>query len=154
MINTTRGRNAIAAVVVACAVSACSNEAEFAGADTQTVVSRERAEPMTIAGCLRAGTGTNTFVLTTAQTAGQSQTATYNLTGAQGVNLQEHVGQQVQVTGTLTAETQMTSQGTTTIPQEKAEGTSGTPVVQTKTEVDVKRLDVTSVTPSGQRCEV
>ena len=148
----SHGGLTLAVLLSAFAATACSNEPEFGGSDSESVVSRNRAEPMTIAGCLRAGTGTNTFVLTTAQAAGQPEAATYNLAGAEGISMQEHVGQQVQVTGTLVAETQIVREGTTA-PQEKVEGTTGTPSVQTKTEMDVKRMDVTAVTPMGRKCE-
>jgi hypothetical protein len=37
--------------------------------------------------------------------------------------------------------------------QKPAKGTSGTPTVDTRTELDMKRLDVTTVTPTGGRCE-
>jgi hypothetical protein len=143
---------ALAILLLASAATACTNEPEYGGADTESVVSRNRAEPMTVAGCLRAGTGTNTFVLTTSQTGGQVEAATYNLTGTENSKMQEHVGQQVQVTGTLVAETQIVREGTTA-PQEKAQGTTGTPSVDTKTEMDVKRMDVTAVTPMGRKCE-
>jgi hypothetical protein len=145
-------RSAAWVILLAGAASACSNEPEFAGSDTEAVVSRNRAEPMTVAGCLRAGSGTNTFVLTTSQAAGQTEAATYNLAGAETVNLQEHVGQQVQVTGVLVAETQIVREGTTA-PQEQAKGTTGTPSVETRTEMDVRRMDVTAVTPMGRKCD-
>jgi hypothetical protein len=140
---------AIAALLL-CGTAACADEPEFAGGDSQSVVSRERREPMTVAGCLRAGTGTNTFVLTTERTEGQAESATYNLTSAENLQLRGHVGQQVQVTGTLLEETQVVRESTTATQEPK--GTSGTPAVETKTEFDVRRMDVSAVTPMGRKC--
>jgi hypothetical protein len=131
--------------------AACADEPDFAGGDSESIVSRERGEPMTVAGCLRAGAGTNTFVLTTERAEGQAESATYNLTGAQTASLREHVGQQVQVTGTLVQDTQVVRESATA-PQE-AKGTTGTPTVETRTELDVKRMEVSSVTSMGRKCD-
>src|SRR5918998_1115607 len=91
--------------------------------------------PMTLTGCLRAGEATDTFVLTTAQTQASAETATYHLTGAQGVNLRDHIGRQVEVNGVVRSEQEMASASASRpAANDKATGTTGTPTVQTRTQ--------------------
>jgi hypothetical protein len=58
----------------------------------------------------------------------------------------------VEVAGTLRSEQEVTSLGQPT-EQKPAKGTTGTPTVETKSEVDIKRMTVTTVTPTGAKCE-
>jgi hypothetical protein len=110
--------------------------------------------PMTLTGCLRAGEATDTFVLTTAQAQDSAETATYHLTGAQGVNLRDHVGQRVEVSGVVRSEQEMASSSASRpAANEKATGTTGTPTVQTRTQLQVRQLDVNSVKAAGGECE-
>ena len=109
-------------------------------------------QPLTVDGCLRAGDGASTFVLTTTQTATGAQPATYQLLGAGDVKLADHVGERVTATGTLQAQQQATTQ-TAPAPADKATGTSGTPTVQTSTELTVRTLEVRSLKPLGDRCD-
>jgi hypothetical protein len=39
------------------------------------------------------------------------------------------------------------------VPESRARGTSGTPSVETKTDVDIRRLDVSALKPTGNRCQ-
>jgi hypothetical protein len=111
-------------------------------------------KPMTLTGCLRAGEGTDTFVLTTAQAQQSAETATYQLRGAQGVNLRDHIGQRVEVSGVVRSEQEMASSSASRpAANEKATGTTGTPTVQTRTQLQVRELDVNSITPTGGKCE-
>jgi hypothetical protein len=138
--------------VAALAAGACGGGEEQAPVpDQQTQSAQPANTPTTVAGCLRAGEAAETYVLTLAQTAGSGDTATYHLTGVQGVNLRDHVGQNVEVSGTIRAQQELASR-TPAQPAEQATGTSGTPTVQTRTEVDVKQLDVASVRPLGGSC--
>jgi hypothetical protein len=110
--------------------------------------------PMTITGCLRAGEATDTFVLTTAQTQESAETATYHLTGAQGVNLRDHVGRRVEVSGVVRSEQEVASASPSRpAANEKATGTAGTPTVQTRTQLQVRQLEVRSVKPTEGKCE-
>jgi hypothetical protein len=144
--------SALGAAVLAAALGAagCDREPEFSGAETQTTSAQPANQPMTVTGCLRSGVANNTFVLTTTRAGGQAETATYQLTGLDDVSLREHVGQQVEVQGTLRAERQIASRGE--MPAERAEGTTGTPRVETTTDAQVNVLDVNSVTSSGNKC--
>ena len=109
-------------------------------------------QPMTLTGCLRAGEATDTFVLTTAQTRDSAETATYHLTGVQGVNLRDHIGRRVEVDGVVRSEQEMASSSASR-PAERAEGTAGTPTVQTRTQLQVRQFEVRSVKPAGGSCE-
>jgi hypothetical protein len=137
---------------LALAAGAC-NRKEAAPELQTTTVKQPPAGTMTVNGCLKRGVlADNTFVLTASRAQGADETATYQLIGREGVPLGDYVGQQVEVSGTLRAEEQIASTGG--VVQEKpAKGTTGAPEVETKTELDVKRLDVASVKPTGNRCE-
>jgi hypothetical protein len=145
-------RTAFGAALLAAAigVAGCEREPEFSGAETQTTATQPANTPMTVTGCLRSGVASNTFVLTTTRAGGQAETATYQLTGLDNLSLREHVGQQVEVQGTLRAQRQIASRGE--MPAERAEGTTGTPRVETTTDAEVNVLDVTAVTSSGEKC--
>jgi hypothetical protein len=138
---------AFAIIAVTMAVSACNREE--AGPEVQTTTAAARAESISVRGCLKAGLAENTFVLTTTETGPQAETATYQLNGP-GVNFADYVGQQVEVAGTLRAEQQAASSGVDVV--ERPKGTSGTPTIETTTELTVKQVSVDSITPSGQRC--
>jgi hypothetical protein len=140
-------------VATAVIVGGCSrDEQPVPPAEVQSQSAQPANQPMTIAGCLKAGEGSETFVLTAARTEGSTDTATYALAGSDTVNLREHVGRQVEVSGVVRAEQEVASR-TGAQPAERAEGTSGTPTVQTKTEVEVKRLDVNAVRRIADECE-
>jgi len=137
--------------VAACSVSACKREATAPELQT-TTGPQPRMEPMTVSGCLKSGMAENTFVLMASKTDNMTETATYQLTGRDDLNLRQYVGQKVEVSGTVRSEEQVASTGGAT-ETKPAKGASGTPTVETKTQVDVKRLDVSSVKPTGGRCE-
>jgi hypothetical protein len=122
-------------------------------AEVQTQAVQPANQPTTINGCLKAGDAQGMYVVTAAQTAGSPDTATYQLVGNTGVNLADHIGRRVQVSGIVreTGELESRARAETAKP----EATSGTakPVVETKTEVKIKRLEVSSVQPTGDRCE-
>ncbi len=133
-----------------------SNKNRQTTPDAQTSTGEQpRAQAITVSGCLRTGTlAENTWVLigdaTGAATTGQ--VPTYQLIGGDAAAFRNNVGQRVEVSGTVEAEQQVaTSSGA--IPENRAKGTSGTPTVETKTNVDIKRLDVTTVKPTGDRCQ-
>ena len=132
-------------------LGACKREA--AAPELQTTTGQQpRMQPMTVTGCLKSGVADNTFVLMASKTEAAPETATYQLNARQGMDLKQYIGQTVEVSGTLRAEQEVASTGQPT-ELKPAKGTSGTPTVETKTEVDVKRLDVNTVTPTGNRCD-
>jgi hypothetical protein len=139
-------------LTLALAAGACGGGDEEAPvAERQAQTAQPANTPTTIAGCLKAGEAADTFVLSVAQTQGSGDTATYHLTGSEGVNLRDHVGQNVEVSGTIRAQQELASRAPAQ-PAERATGTSGTPTVQTRTEIDIKQLDVASVKPLGGSC--
>jgi hypothetical protein len=129
--------------------SGCKRDRATPVAESQTT-SPERVtnQPMTVAGCLRAGEAADTFVLTT----GGTDVATYNLVGDTAVNLRDHVGKQVTVEGILTAQQATAARAATPAP-DRATGTAGTPTVETRTAVDIRRLEVRTVRPTTEDCK-
>ena len=59
----------------------------------------------------------------------------------------------MRVTGTVTSGAQVAERSMPQVAQEKPKATTGTPVVQTQTDVQIKRLAVSSVTPQGRKCQ-
>ncbi len=144
ILHTRQGLTAL--FIAAAAAGACSREepaAPPAQAQTQSV--QKPNVPTLVTGCLMAGEATNTFVLTSSQAADGSTPATYQLTGSAGVNLADHVGKRIEVNGVLRESKQPT--------EDRAKGTSGTPSVQTSTQVSIRQLDVTAVKSAGVDCE-
>jgi hypothetical protein len=139
----------IAAAALAVSIGACSRETPSPERQT-TTGEQPRMEEITVSGCLKSGMDESTFVLMAAES-GAADTATYQLTDANNVNMRQHVNQRVQVTGTLRAEQEFASIGRD-VQEDRAKGTSGTPVVETKTEVEVKRMMVNAVRPTGEKC--
>ena len=138
-------------LAAAIATTACTRKAAAPEAQS-TTGPQPRAESVQVTGCLRAGLADNTFVLAVVDSSGASTdpTTNYQLTGSK-VNLRDYIGQQVNVSGTVRSEQEIAmSSGPTT--QKPAKGTSGTPTVETKEELDVKQLVVDTVSGSGQRC--
>ena len=119
--------------------------------ETQTMTVEQKSESTAATGCLRTGMAENTFVLMTTGASGAGETATYQLAG-HNVDLQPYVGQQVNVSGTVTAESEIASSSGVPI-EEKPKGTGGTPTIQTSSEVTLKQLSVESVQPAGGRCD-
>lgn len=132
---------------------ACTSQPEAPAAEVQSQQATASNTPTTISGCLKAGEAADTFVLTAAKTEGSADTATYQLVGAEGVNLRDQVGRQVEVSGVVDQQQQTASRSDST-PADRAAGTSGTPTVQTRTEIDIKQLRVTNVKPLGERCDM
>jgi hypothetical protein len=109
-------------------------------------------KPVTLTGCLRGGDAEDTFVLTTSATADGNAPATYQLAGVKGVNLHDQIGKRVEVSGVVRAQQETESQGRGPAAN-KPTGTSGKPEVETRTQVDIKRLDVSNVKPLGDHCD-
>lgn len=120
--------------------------------ETQTATASSAPMTTTVTGCLAAGDGADTFVLNAARAEGATTSATYNLVGANNDELRGHIGEQVKVSGTVTSGAQVAERSMPQAETDKAKGTSGTPVVQTQTDVQLRRLRVSSVTPQGQKC--
>jgi hypothetical protein len=106
----------------------------------------------TVTGCLAAGDGADTFVLNSARSEGGNTSATYNLVGTNSDQLRSHIGELVKASGTITSGEQVAERSMPQAETDKAKGTSGTPTVQTQTDVQIQRLNVSSVSPQGQKC--
>jgi hypothetical protein len=106
----------------------------------------------TVTGCLAAGDAANTFVLNAARAEGATDSATYHLVGANSAELRDHIGEQVRVSGTVTSGTTVAERSAPQAETDKPEATTGTPTVQTQTDVQIRRLAVSSVSPQGGKC--
>ena len=148
-------RQAITALFIAAAAAgACGrDEPQVPPAQVQTQSVQKPNVPTLVTGCLRAGEATDTFVLTTAQSVDGSTPATYQLHGSAGVNLADHVGKRIEVNGVLREQAQIATREPSQAAEDKAKGTSGTPAVQTTTQVAIRQLDVTAVKQAGGDCE-
>jgi hypothetical protein len=128
-----------------------------AGAEVQTQSAQPANSPVTVAGCLMSGEAPDTFVLTTARTEGSGEAATYQLVGTlvgkQADTLRDQVGKRIEVNGIVEAQQEIASNATARAEKDRATGTSGTPTVQTRTEIDIKRLSVSAVKALGEKCE-
>jgi hypothetical protein len=140
----------IALVLSVAATAANCSKKSTAPEAQQTSGVQPRMDPTTVAGCLRSGAAEDTFVLTTKEP-DSPNAATYKLNGNAQVNLRQYVDQRVEVSGTIRSEQEVTSSSGAT-PEKAAKGTSGTPTVETKTDLDVRQLDVNSLRPTGQKC--
>jgi hypothetical protein len=143
------------AVLVAAALVGCSrsDQKNVPTAEVQTQQPAQAVnKPITLTGCIRAGESSDLFVLTTSATADGEAPATYQLAGAGGVNLQEQIGNRVEVSGVVRSQ-QQTESHTSGPAANAPTGTSGAPRVETTTELDIKHLDVSSVKPTGQKCD-
>jgi hypothetical protein len=150
-------RHVIAAlfIVSAAAVGACSREEpEAPPAQVQSQSVQQTNSPTNVTGCLKAGDAANTFVLTTAQSVDGTPAATYQLHGSAGVNLIDHVGTRIEVSGIVREQAQIATREAARPADDKAAGTAGTPTVQTTTTLSIKQLDVTGVKQSSGDCQM
>lgn len=138
--------------------AACARDDGPTQADAE---GRAQGEEVTITGCLTGAPDRAAFVVTADRStlasgalhagSGETPTYTYELVG--GTDLAAHVGQQVQVTGRLADrrdEVDIERDSET----KQAPGAGATPAVETNEEIEivVRRLNVTSVTPTGNVC--
>ena len=140
---------------IALSAAGCrSNEPSTPPAEDRAQAGQQANHPETVTGCLKAGDAPDTFVVTAARTAGSTETATYQLVGNSSVNLTDHVGRQVEVSGTVKQTHELASRDRARAAQpEGTSGGAGKPVVETRTEVDIKQIDVSAIKPLGSRCE-
>ena len=125
--------------------------------ETKTKVTAEHAKPISYTGCVQTGTQTRTYVLQnvipvskteTTGTAGTMTTTTYALLPETTVQLQEHVGHKVEVTGVLIPAGKGEAKVET---KTKTEGSEE----KTKAEFDkgpMPQLKVISVKPLAESC--
>ena len=122
---------------------------------------------LTVVGCLTTAPDRGAFVVTPAADAlasstlanstGEVPTFTYELVGS--VDLQAHVGRQVSVKGRLDDdrkdEVDVQTKDKVELPPTRSGNDTVTPAIETKEEIEiqVRRLHVTSVAPTGQPCQ-
>lgn len=146
-------RNAAAACVLAAAFACGGSGDDVPALETQSVTPPQaQATPERVQGCLRAGESAGTFVLTASAIDTQMTAATYQLVGAPD-GLQQHVGHRIEVTGTVVQEQTTRSEGAPLPAEDQVKGGGGTPTVQSTTRVEMKRLQVSSVTPVEGECD-
>jgi hypothetical protein len=146
----------IAATVVVAAVlsligMACSKDENRAPELATKTAEQTVNQPKTIAGCLHPGAATNTFVLTAAETEGATSTATYELIPRAGMDLHAYAGQDVELSGVLLTRQEVATSGKS--ESEPSKGAAGTPTVETRAELDVRKFQVESVKGTGNRCD-
>jgi hypothetical protein len=107
-------------------------------------------QPTSVSGCLRAGLADDAFVLLSRKAEGPARTVTYQLLTSPGVKLRSFVDQEVAVTGTVESDQAVATSGK--VQEQPAIGAAGTPFVETPSELDVRKLKVSAVKPSGNRC--
>jgi hypothetical protein len=159
---------AVAALILAIAGSACSNDQPSGSAAPAADANRPVGGPsdaVTVAGCLSGGP--DRFVLTaapdkgvtTAARPGMGERDTFSYVLVGGANLQRHVGKRVEVSGTLAGRRQELETEAKTEGQARPTGTSGAreePKVETKAEVDieVRQLTVSAIRELDATCKI
>ena len=130
---------------------------------SKTETNGAEAKTVSYTGCVGAGTETRTYVLSkaipvtrTTESVGTTGTTSvtetsYMLVPGPTVEVQEHVGHKVEVTGTLVPAGDSKTQTKTKIEREDAPDTT----VKEKTKADnaLPRFSVTSIKDTGERCE-
>ena len=142
--------NTIAIGALLLGVGACNRTQNAAPELLTQTPERPMNQPTTVSGCLRSGLADNTFVLHSRNADASANTVTYQLTTGPGVDLHRYAGQEVEVSGTVESEQTVATSGK--VQEPPAKGAAGTPVVETKAELDVRKLKVSAVKPSGNRC--
>ena len=138
------------AAATALGAAACSAPSDKAP-ELQTKTPEQAVnQPITVSGCLRAGVASDTFVLNTGKTEGSFDAATYQLQPKEGVELRNYAGREVEVSGTLRSEQTVATTGK--VEEQPSKGAAGTPTVETKSELNVRKLDIASVKPTGNKC--
>lgn len=151
-------------VSIALGSAACSRSAEDADPTRDAAASGEN---VTITGCLTTAADRGAFVVTADRNAltsgalhagdGETPTYTYELTGNTN-DLAQHVNQQVEVTGRLDDdrddEVKVDQEQKTELPRTQSGDEKVTPAVETDTEIEinVRRLNVSSVRQTGRTC--
>lgn len=147
--------------------SACARDSDDLQAYRE---SAQRALPdkdqVEVTGCLTANTETNQFVVTATKTvftsltnragAGEAESFHYQLVG--GNNLQQYIGKEVVVKGSVEGDgddVNLESKDRE-VREPKSRGEEVTPAIESKHEIEmqVERLNVASITPTGSRCQL
>jgi hypothetical protein len=151
---------AVLAVGVASAITASAQQSTSTTQTTQTTQSSE-AKTISYTGCIGAGTETKTYVLNqvvpvtkTTETVGTSGTITKTETSymhvpGEQVEIQQHVGKKVEVTGMVIQPTQTT---TTTTSKSVDGAVSNESTVSETKKMPTTQFRVTSIKDLGESC--
>lgn len=151
--------------------AACSRTAEERG-EAQEAALEARAggtgDETTVTGCLTSAADRGAFVVTANRNAltsgamhagdGETPTYTYELTG-NAADLAQHVGREVEVTGRLDDdrddEVDIDREEKTELPEVQSGDETVKPAIETETEmnINVRRLSVSSISPTGAACQ-
>ena len=130
---------------------------------SETKTSGAEAKSVSYTGCVGAGTETKTYVLSkaipvtrTTETVGTTGTTTvtdtsYILVPGPTVQVEEHVGHKVEVTGMMIPAGDSKTQTKTTIDRE--DGPDSKVKEKTKADNAMARFSVTSIKDTGERCQ-
>ena len=145
--------------------TACSNDRERRQTGVQGSSPVAGKAQIEVTGCLTTNRDTGQFVLTANSNAltsaanraaaGEAETFTYQLIG--GSNLPDYVGREVVITGALEGHGQdvdIESKTKSEEPPTQRRGETVTPAIETKEEIEiqVERLHVASINPTGAQC--
>jgi hypothetical protein len=126
-----------------------------------------RGDQIEVTGCLTSNPENNQFVLTANASAltsltnragaGEAETFHYQLVG--GTDLASYVGRELIVTGRVTddgKDVNLEGEDQSEDVATKSRGEDATPAVESSHEVEmqVERLDVASITPTGSACQI
>ena len=156
---------------VSLGATACSRTADERAKTQEAAMAADgvNGDEMTITGCLSGAPDRAAFVVTADRNAltsgalhsgsGETPTYTYELIG-NTAELPAHVGKQVRVTGRLDKsrdnEVKVDDEDKTTLPEVQSGKDKVTPAIETdaELEINVRRLNVASVTPTGRPCSM
>ena len=145
---------AVAAFSLVIVAAGCSREeaqppAAQVGSQTAT---QPLNTPESVTGCLRSGDAADTFVLTASQAQDGRAPVTYQAIGAPGVNVGEHVGHRVAINGIVREQQTATTASAAAPATDKPQGTAGTPAVTTTATLQMRRMEVSSVSRAQGDC--
>lgn len=151
----------IPAVAFALGCTTFAVHAQDTSIKTETKTSGGQAQTVTYTGCVQTGTQERTYVLdkvvpkteTTTrdvQTGRTSTSTTYMLIPGERVQVQEHIGQKVEVTGMLIPAGESRTETTTRVEREDAPDTKTRERVETRNAMPQFR--VTSIKTLNEKC--
>jgi hypothetical protein len=152
-------------IIALTAALACATVAQAQTQETRTKTEVKGGQIVTYTGCVQSGSEERSFILdkvvpitrtTTTEEVGTSGTVTrtetrYMLVPDQQVQLVEHVGHKVEVTGILTPAGEKETKTKTEIEREHGKDTKITE--KTKGDGDLPRFRVVSIKPLGESCQ-
>lgn len=166
MRHTFLGLMVLAAFVPACADREGADPREARQEAALEQADRMSGEDVVVTGCLTGHPETNAFVVTAPRNElvsgalysreGEVPTYTYELVG-NAADLAQHVGREVEVHGRLAGrddEVDVEQEDKATLEPRRSGDEVVTPHIETETqaEIKVRRLEVSTITPTGQPC--